>query len=277
MGALLQISDTHFGTERPDVVAGLLDLVTTVDPEVVVMSGDITQRATARQFALAREFVQRLGPRPVLIIPGNHDVPLFNLAARAFWPYRHFRRYLGAQLEPHYRSDDWHIVCVNTTRPWRHVDGEVSPRQVARTVAAFRQVPGPPAQRRVVVVHQPVAVMREQDAPNLLHGREAALRAWQEAGVHLVLGGHIHLPYALRLDPHAGSPELEHPRHDLWVVQAGTAVSSRTRHEAGNSVNLFVPLPDTGPACRLERWDWSPHRGVFERACDQVLDPRRMP
>lgn len=266
MGALLQVSDTHFGTERPEVVAALLDLVTALDPELVVMSGDITQRATPGQFARARSFVQRLGPRPVLVIPGNHDLPLFNLAARVLWPYRNFRRALGADLEPRYESPDWNIVCLNTTRPWRHVDGEVSRRQVARSVAAFGTAAA--SQRRVVVVHQPAAVMREQDAGNLLHGRKPALRAWQDAGVDLVLGGHIHLPYAMRVD----TPTRSGAGRGLWVVQAGTAISSRTRHEAGNSVNLLVPMHGAGPTCRLERWDHDSIAGRFHRTHLQELD-----
>lgn len=265
MGALLQISDTHFGTERPGVVTALLDLVAALDPELVVMSGDITQRATPEQFARARSFVGQLGPRPVLVIPGNHDLPLFNLAARVLWPYRNFRRALGADLEPRYTSPDWNIVCLNTTRPWRHVDGEVSHHQVARSVAALEA--SAPSQRRVVVVHQPAAVMREQDAGNLLHGRKPALQSWQDAGVDLVLGGHIHLPYAMRVGEAAGSGA----GRGLWVVQAGTAVSSRTRHEAGNSVNLLVPVHGAGRSCRLERWDHNPHRGVFDRVSQQPL------
>lgn len=245
MGSLLQISDPHFGTERPAVVEALLRLVADEDPEVIVMSGDITQRATAAQFARAQDFVARLGPRPVLAIPGNHDIPLFDLIARCFWPYRRFRRVFGPDLEPVHDTPHWRIVCLNTTRRWRHVDGDVSAAQVARSVEALQGLR--PGQAAVVVVHQPPAVLRPTDAAHLLHGREFALAQWARAGAHLVLGGHIHLPYAQRIAPPGASGRA------LWVVQAGTAVSSRVRHEAGNSVNILRPGQAGAP--RLERWD----------------------
>lgn len=259
MGSLLQISDPHFGTERPAVVEALLRLVDAQDPEVVVMSGDITQRATDAQFERARAFVARLAPRPVLAIPGNHDIALFNLLARSFWPYRRFQRVFGQDLEPVYDSPQWRIVCLNTTRRWRHVDGEVSPAQVLRSVRALQAAQ--PGQTAVVVVHQPAAVRRAEDRKNLLHGRTPALQAWANAGARVVLGGHIHLPYALHVMPDGAAGR------GLWVVQAGTAVSSRVRHEAGNSVNLLRPA-EQGPPC-LERWDYAGPGAGF--ACQQRM------
>ena len=242
MSVLLQISDTHFGTERPEVVAALLDLVQAQQPDAVVLSGDITQRATAAQFARARAFVDRLGTRPVLAIPGNHDLPLFNLLERFLWPYRRYRQAFGDELEPELSLPHWLVLGVNTTRAYRHVDGEVSLAQIERVAQRLRQART--GQIRVVVVHQPAAVARQEDAHNLLHGREAALEQWARAGAHIVMGGHIHLPYVLAWQGRGAG---------LWVVQAGTAVSSRTRHEAGNSVNLL--RRDPGGVCVLERWD----------------------
>jgi 3',5'-cyclic AMP phosphodiesterase CpdA len=248
MSALLQISDTHFGTERPDVVTALLDLVHAQQPDAVVLSGDITQRATAAQFAKARAFVDRLGPRPVLAIPGNHDLPLFNLLERLVWPYRRYRQAFGVELEPELSLPSWLVLGVNTTRVYRHVDGEVSLAQIERVERRLRQARA--GQVRVVVVHQPAAVNRREETHNLLHGREAALQRWALAGADIVMGGHIHLPYALAWRGRDTG---------LWVVQAGTAVSSRTRHDAGNSVNLLRGEP--GGVCVLERWDC--RAGVF--------------
>ena len=121
------------------------------------------------------------------------------------------------------------VVCVNTTRAWRHKHGEVSGAADRPRGPACWRAPSA-AQLRVVVVHQPVAVTRAEDVPNRLRGHAAALQRWAAAGADLVMGGHIHLPYVMPLQG------LARP---MWVVQAGTAVSSRVREGVPNSVNLL--------------------------------------
>ncbi len=154
MSILLQISDTHFGTEQPAVVEALVALVRAQRPDVMVLSGDITQRARPAQFRAARAFTDRLGV-PLLAVPGNHDLPLFDLWARLRNPYERFIVAFGDDLEPVHSSSDLMVVCVNTTRARRHKDGEVSPQQIERVA---RLIEGAQVgQLRVVVVHQPAA------------------------------------------------------------------------------------------------------------------------
>jgi 3',5'-cyclic AMP phosphodiesterase CpdA len=229
MTVLLQVSDPHFGTERPAVVHALERFAHALKPDVLLLSGDITQRATAAQFAAARAFVDRLAVPVRLVIPGNHDIPLFNVALRLLAPYARFRRAFGHDLQPHYECADVLVVAVNTTRWWRHADGQVSAAQIEQV--AQRLLAAQPGQCRVVLVHQPVAVTRLQDHHNLLHGHDAAVQRWAAAGADLVVGGHIHLPYVVPVRPRPARP--------VWAVQAGTAVSWRVRADAGNSVNVI--------------------------------------
>jgi hypothetical protein len=155
MTVLLQISDTHFGTERATVVDALTALARQQRPDLVVLSGDITQRARPAQFRAARAFTDRLGA-PVLAVPGNHDIPLFDLWARLRSPYGRYSAAFGTDLEPGAPLSELLVVCVNTTRPWRHKDGEVSALQidrVARRCGACRPCAaargrGAPAHRR---------------------------------------------------------------------------------------------------------------------------------
>lgn len=276
MSVLLHLSDTHFGTERAQVIEALLALAARERPEVAVLSGDITQRARPAQFRAAKAFVERLGA-PVLAVPGNHDIALFDLWARAARPYARYASAFGADLEPVHASRDLLVVGVNTTRAWRHKEGEVSPLQIDRVAALLRKAR--PQQLRVVVVHHPAAVHRDQDRRHLLSGHHAALRAWSAAGADLVLGGHIHLPYTLAL---AGLARR------LWVVQAGTAVSARTRPGFPNSVNIVrwdgasatrsagPPGEDAGRGdCVIERWDYAPDARAFVRAALARLTPER--
>lgn len=260
MTVVLHLSDPHFGTERPEVVEALVRLARAEQPDLVLLSGDITQRATARQFEAAQAFCQRLGAKALLAIPGNHDIPLFDVGRRLLGPYARYRAAFGRALEGEWSSPDLLVLTLNTTRPWRHKHGTLSAAQVERV--AQRMARAQPGQLRMVVAHQPLAVYRPQDEPDLLRGHAQALPRWAAAGVDLVLGGHIHLPYVLAA--HQRNPALPQP---LWVVQAGTAVSSRVRHEAGNSVNVLRRLPGEAPrTCRVERWDFNAASGGFQLA-----------
>jgi 3',5'-cyclic AMP phosphodiesterase CpdA len=247
MSILLQVSDAHFGTEQEPVVRALVALSARLLPEVIVLSGDITQRARGAQFEAARQFFQELG-RPLVAIPGNHDIPLYNLAARIFSPYGNYKRAFGDELEPVFESEALLVLGVNTTRPTRHKDGEISQQQIARIDQRLRQARR--EQLRVVVTHQPVHVIRAEDEENLLHGHELAVRSWSDAGADIIMGGHIHLPYVRPL-----SDRFTNLPRKTWAVQAGTAVSWRIRGMIPNSVNV-VKHSGGDLVCSVERWDY---------------------
>ncbi len=262
MASILQISDPHFGTERAPVLEALVRLSDQLQPELVVLSGDITQRARSTQFRAARAFVDRLGV-PRLVVPGNHDIPLFNLWGRFTRPYAGHRAAFGDELEPLYNSPGLMVLTVNTTRPARHKNGEVSAAQVQ--AVAKRLVQATPGQLRVVVVHQPIDVQREQDVPNRLIGHTAAQQAWAAAGADLVMGGHIHLPYVMPL------PGLARP---MWAVQAGTALSQRVRAGVPNSVNV-VRWHAADRHCVIEQWDHAAAQDAFVRVRVTPVQPAR--
>ena len=264
MSVLLQVSDTHFGTEQAPVVEALRELSQQQRPDLLVLSGDITQRARPSQFAAARVFVDRLGV-PLLSLAGNHDIPLFDLRQRLFHPYAHYSAAFGAELEPVHASADLLVLGVNTTRWYRHKNGEVSLAQIERV--ASRLGSATPEQLRVVLVHQPVAVQRPGEKHNLLRGHTKALQRWAGAGCDLVMGGHIHLPYVLPL------ADLVRP---MWAVQAGTAVSKRVRAGAPNSVNLLRWGGVGAPGCCLiEQWDYNGASQAFERSRVTEVSPAR--
>ena len=258
MSCLLQISDPHFGTVQPVVMQALVQLAKAQQPDVLVLSGDITQRASAQQFAQARAFCNSLAIAQQLVIPGNHDIPLFNPYQRLFTPYARFQQAFGPVLEPVVSTPGLLVIGVKTTRRWRHKNGEVSGAQVARVAARLQQ--SGPGQLRIVVVHQPVHVMHTEDQHDRLRGWEPAVQAWSRAGADVVMGGHIHLPSVCDLSARLGGLDRR-----LWCVQAGTALSSRVRAGIPNSVNL---LRGHGlgelRSCRLERWDFQAARSRFE-------------
>jgi 3',5'-cyclic AMP phosphodiesterase CpdA len=265
----LQISDPHFGTEQPEVLDALLHMAKTQDLEVVLLSGDITQRARRSQFDAARAFVAKL-PCPVVAVPGNHDIPLFNLAARFTDPYGNYRRVFGPDLEPQFESESLLVIGVNTTRASRHKDGEVSAEQVARVAERLRSAR--PEQLRVVMQHHPVKAVSESDVSNLLIGREQAVPIWVDAGLDLLIGGHIHLPYVWPIHGQAGESGRR-----AWTAQAGTAVSDRVRGDVPNSVNLITHhMRDGQHCCAVERWDYAAESMMFTQVLvtDMELDRR---
>jgi predicted phosphodiesterase len=227
MSVLLHISDTHFGTEQPPVVEALVALAAQQRPDLVVLAGDITQRARPGPVPRGEGLRRPTGgagsggarqPRHRLVRPlGAPDPPL-----RALRRGVRRRSRAGSRVGgPAGRRGQHHARLAAQERGGVGGAG----RPCGRLLASAS-----PQQLRVVVVHQPAAVSCPGDRADLVRGHQAALRAWSAAGADLVLGGHIHLPYTL------APPGLA---RRLWVLQAGTAVSWRTRAEVPNSVNIL--------------------------------------
>jgi 3',5'-cyclic AMP phosphodiesterase CpdA len=261
---LLQISDTHFGTEQPSVVAAMEAHVKEFGADLLILSGDITQRARDSQFASAQAFIQRLeghGIPHTLVIPGNHDIPLYNLPARFLQPYRNYRRHFGRDLEPVFENDELLVIGLNTTHPSRHKDGLVSSEQVRKVAERLQRCS--PEKLRIVVAHQPFGSMEISDLSNLQHGALAALLRWADNGLDIVMGGHIHLPYVLPL-----SNQYPSLSREIWIVQAGTTLSSRVRGTSPNSFNRLLVEADR--QVRVERWDY--YDGEFALGAHFDLD-----
>jgi 3',5'-cyclic AMP phosphodiesterase CpdA len=260
MAILLHISDTHFGTEDAQVVLALQALTHELRPDALIFSGDVTQRARTAQFSAAREFCDSLKVAKMLVLPGNHDLPLFNLIARVVSPWHGWQAAFGNELEPVLELPDAIAIGVNTTRPERHKDGEVSPQQIRHVAALLEKIP--PGKLRVVVTHQPACVMRPEDEKDRLHGGHEAVRAWSEAGADLVLGGHIHLPYVSDV-----CTRVTGTTRTMYCVQAGTALSTRLRYSTPNSVNVIrwePPANGDARVCKVERWDYDLADDRFE-------------
>lgn len=261
MTRLLQLSDIHFGTEDDDVVEALVAHVGALRPDALVVSGDLTQRATATQFAAARRFLDRLKVPVLLTQPGNHDMPLFAVWTRLLAPYRRYRRLFDDESAFEHDTGSLLLLGINSARNLRHKNGVLSDRQIARIAA--RLDAASPAQARIVSLHHPVHAIRERNERDLVRNGERAVRAWVAAGADLIIGGHLHLPYLAPLSDRY--PDL--PRR-CWCLQAGTATSSRLRHGVANSMNL---IDVAGGELHIERHDHDARSGTFERVSPDVL------
>jgi 3',5'-cyclic AMP phosphodiesterase CpdA len=224
---IVHLSDLHFGRVDPAVVRALHDTVWALAPDLVAISGDLTQRARRSQFRQARTFLDGL-PRPLVVVPGNHDVPLFNLAARVFNPLGGYRRFVTGDLSPTFTDEVVWITGINTTRPATWKSGRVGSATLRRIEASLRTVP--PATVKIVVAHHPF------DATNGT-GTAPSLVTLTAAGVDLFLTGHLHTSYA-------GPTALRYKTggRSAVVVEAATATSTRLRQES-NGFNVLRVAP----------------------------------
>jgi 3',5'-cyclic AMP phosphodiesterase CpdA len=267
MTSLVHISDTHFGTEQPNVVQAFETHVKAHGADLVLLSGDITQRARRGEFIKAQAFIERIracGVARVMAIPGNHDIPLFNLVTRFYSPYGRYYQYIDSNLAPVFENDDVLIIGLNTTHPMRRKVGKVTDEQVEYVAERLRQCD--PQKLRIVAAHQPFGSILASDRRKLQIGAKAALERWAQSGLDLVMGGHIHHPFVLAL-----STQYVGLCREIWGVQAGTALSTRLRHDAPNSFNRIF-LDKGQRQVTVERWEYVASRGAFERSVEFQCD-----
>ncbi|CAN5732131.1 metallophosphoesterase [soil metagenome] len=244
MTTIAHISDLHFGTEDPAIHAALLaelDGVTVPAPTLVAISGDLTQRAREREFELGRVFLDRLRA-PYLVVPGNHDLPLYNVFARLTDGLRRYRTMITSDLTPSYTDEVMAVVGVATPHGFTIKDGRISAAQTAEACARL----GPDDGRwKIVVAHHPLVVPEGAEDGDRADGADAALVTFRHAGINMILTGHLHVAFntdaAMRSDDHR-----------VINVHAGTCMSTRTRGEP-NSYNRITFVGDE-VTIRLRTW-----------------------
>lgn len=255
MTVIAHLSDLHFGRDRPELVRPLIEAVNAARPDLVAISGDLTQRARHSQFRAARAFMNRI-EAPILTVPGNHDTPLDNVAVRLFAPWRRYCRHITDDLAPEWREGPVQVVGLNTVWPYAWQRGRVGRRALARLRSAFA---AGDARLRVVVAHHPF-VQSPEASKKPMRGARRGFGALAEMGADAILSGHLH-------DWQATASSIgDHAR--LVLVHAGTGLSTRVRGEP-NDFNVLSLAPGrieivrhaAGDAARFAEID----RRAFER------------
>lgn len=227
---IAQISDSHFGTVKPGVREGLIQTLKELKPDLILLTGDITQRARAQEFKEASEFVAQLKPTPLIAVPGNHDIPLFNLWGRLIQPYSNFKKLFKNQLEKDFVFGDVVIKGLNSTSRYRHIQGAFDLRRLDRRLREKKWQ----AKVHIAAFHHPLDCAKTQDEKNLLRDNEKAIELFSHHQVDLLLGGHIHDPFVS-----LSSQRYPNTKRVMIIGVAGTCTSSRTRSGAPNSFNLI--------------------------------------
>ncbi|RYH00988.1 metallophosphoesterase [Salipiger sp. IMCC34102] len=236
---LVLLTDLHFGRASPDLVDPLLASVAEADPDLVTIAGDFVQRANADQFRMARDFVDRL-THPWIAVPGNHDIPLYNLVGRALNPRRAYRKWIAQETAPVYETDAAVIIGLDTTHRWSHQRGLIRPRQIARVCETIREKGHD--KQIVVMAHHPFHQSPDVEKKVMKHAARA-LREWADCGPHVILSGHLH---QWTVEPFLA----EKMRSMTLQVHCGTGLSTRLRGDPNEFAILDIE-GDTFSACRM--------------------------
>jgi 3',5'-cyclic AMP phosphodiesterase CpdA len=253
---IVHLSDLHFGATLFTTVEPLLDVVQDISPDLVIISGDLTQRARVAQFRDARAFLDRL-PTPQLVVPGNHDVPLYDIVRRFVAPLRRYCEYVTDDLSPVFIDDELAVVGINTARSLVFKGGEIDEKQLDRAEAQFSKANR--GQVRMVVVHHPFHIPEHIHNIKPVEGAQAAMERFAKLGVDLILAGHMHMI-------HESSTSSYVPGYNGTVLHAGTVTSTRSRGEP----NSFFVIR-TGDEICVDTYKWDVARNLFELTGTRVL------
>lgn len=259
MRSIVHISDIHFGHSDASVVERLVEKINELVPDLVVVSGDLTQRARTSQFLEARAFFDRL-PNPQLIVPGNHDVPLYNVFDRFLKPLAKFKKYISSDLTPDFVDDEIAVFGINTARSFTIKGGRIGEEQVAELEGKLcgldeRKI-------KIVVTHHPFDLPEGFDEDDIVGRAKTVMPRLAECGADVFLAGHLHVSHITHSAQRYRLPD----GYSALIIQAGTAASTRERGE-DNSFNL---LELEHPILAVKRFQCSlPDAGFFLATTEQ--------
>jgi 3',5'-cyclic AMP phosphodiesterase CpdA len=262
MRTIVHLSDLHFGRVDQALVEPLIETVNALAPDLVAVSGDLTQRARTAQFIEARAFLDAL-PTPQIVVPGNHDVPLHNPVARFLGGLLKYRRHISDDLEPFYRDREIAVLGLNTARSLTFKNGRINWKQLQTLRTRF----GPREDKltRILVTHHPFDLPESYGKSDLVGRARLAMDALAQCRIDVLLAGHLHVSYA--------GHSFERYRiagHSALVVSAGTALSERLRGEN----NAFNVLRIEQPYAALARCTWHPDRRRFVESPQDLFEHR---
>ena len=251
MRTLVHLSDLHFGRVDKQLISPLVSAVTAIKPDLVAVSGDLTQRARSQQFREARAFLDAL-PQPQIVVPGNHDVPMHNVFSRFVRPLDKYKRHITDDLQPVYQDNEIVVVGVNTARSLTIKGGRINEDQVANIRQRLCEVDDKLV--KTVVTHHPFDLPEGYNDRDLVGRSKMAMTGLADCGADLFLAGHLHVS-------HTGHTAKRYNirGHSALVVQAGTASSTRGRGEA----NSFNVIRIQRPGISVARLTWDANRLAF--------------
>lgn len=239
---LIHLSDLHFGRDRPELMRPLLAAINDLCPDIVAISGDLTQRALSSQFRAARTFIDHI-KAPVLCVPGNHDLPVHRPFRRFLTPFAGYKKHIDADLSPAWMAPDLAVIGVNTMAPWRWQTGWATRSQILRAADLCRS--GPAGRLNVIVAHHPFELPAGSGKRDMINGTWG-LDQLASAGADIILSGHLH---RWRI-AHPTAPEAP----PVLQIHCGTGLSTRQRGEPNDFAVIDLGADNRPNALRITRW-----------------------
>jgi 3',5'-cyclic AMP phosphodiesterase CpdA len=231
MRTIAHISDIHFGRTDPAVLSALTQRLRELNADLLVVSGDLTQRARRREFAEAKTFLDSLrGPK--VVVPGNHDIPVWNVFHRFFEPFKKYGEFLGSDREPSYIDDEMAVAGINSARSLVIKGGRVNEQQIERVRQMMCGVDEHVL--KIIVTHHPFDLPQTHTADDIVGRAKKMMPRLAECGADVFLAGHLHVSSVT----HSAQRYRMASGFNALIIQAGTAASTRGRGEA-NSFNLL--------------------------------------
>ncbi|MET0362237.1 MAG: metallophosphoesterase [Sphingobium sp.] len=256
---IAHLSDIHFGRNDPKIVSAVEAWLLERRPDLVIVSGDLTQRARIDQFRAASAWLNRLRAAgfQLLVIPGNHDIPLYDVVRRFTAPLDRYKRYISNDLCPWYEDEQVAILGLNTARSLTIKDGRINHAQM--DMLRDRFAPVAPEKTRILVTHHPLFAMpigKGNELSEAVGQHDDAVKAVGQAGIHIALAGHFHRTYA------EAAQKMVEKAGGALVIQAGTATSTRLRNDEPQSFNWLHVRHNDEIELQVVVWDGA----SFQRA-----------
>ncbi|OZC04667.1 hypothetical protein BSZ36_08815 [Rubricoccus marinus] len=260
---MAHLSDVHFGKiSHPGVVDALVEEVNAEPFDLVVVSGDLTQRATRQQFTDARAMLDRF-TAPVLVVPGNHDVRAWwhDPFDRVFRSAKRFKKYITEDVTPQFTTGGLAVFGLNSAHGLTIKGGKIRPHHLEEMAAFFaRQAAG---DFRVLVLHHHLLRLNELGDHDIARGARNAIAVAEASGVDLVLCGHLHRSHVAHVEL---APDLVGtPGHRLVIASAGTATSSRGRGD-DRQTNVYNWIDVSPEGFTVQERKYDVQTGGFEEA-----------
>lgn len=252
MRTLIHLSDLHFGRVDPMILTPLLDLIRATKPDLVAISGDLTQRARTAEFHSARRFLDAI-PFPQIVVPGNHDVPFHNIFSRFLRTFDRYQCFIDADLEPFYHDSEIAVSGLNTARAFTWKNGRINRQQLEKLRARFEN--GPATNVRIVVTHHPFDVPEGVSGNQAFRRTRFAMKTLADCRVDLLLAGHFHVGATGRT-----ATRNRINNYSALIVSSGTSTSTRGRGQP-NSLNV---IQIDGAKISIARRTWRAGRGFFD-------------